>query len=239
MPLQAAGQGDGIFYSQLRPRADGEVGGMGGIAGQHGLTAVPALVGDRTEVQPRSVRAVRKLPDELMPVQMAREDLLQDGQARVWRHGVETQARVRLSRAFNDKCAGLGVDSVRVSPHPTALGRHEGKRERLEYLVRPQPDVPVTAQLDIGLEALGFQTCPAVHSVACDYEIRLRQLRRPFHVVIELDLHPGILRPAGQDVQQVLPADAIAPEAGIPHLRATYVHDLAVPVERRFLDLAC
>jgi len=57
--------------------------------------------------------------------------------------------------------------------------------------------------------------------------------------VIELDLHPGILRPAGQDVQQVLPADAIAPEAGVPHLRATYVHDLAVPVERRFLDLAC
>jgi len=57
--------------------------------------------------------------------------------------------------------------------------------------------------------------------------------------VIELDLHPGILRPAGQDVQQVLPADAIAPEAGVPHLRAAYVHDLAVPVERRFLDLAC
>ena len=110
---------------------------MGGVAGQHGLTVVPALVGNCTEVQPRSVRAVRKLPDEPMPVQMAREDLLQDGQARVRRHGVETQARVRLSRAFDDKCAGLGVDSVRMSPHPTALGWHEGKRERLEYLVRP------------------------------------------------------------------------------------------------------
>jgi hypothetical protein len=212
---------------------------MGGISGQHGLTAVPALVGDRTEVQPRSVRAVRKLPDELMPVQMAREDLLQDGQARLRRQGVETQARVRLSRAFDDECAGLGVDSVRMSPHPSALGEHEGKREGFEYLVRPQPDVPVAAQLDIGLEALGFQACPAVHSVAGDYEIGLRQLRGPVHVVIELDPHPGILRPAGQDVQQVLPADAIAPEAGVPHLRAVYVHDLAVPVERRFLDLAC
>src|ERR1700730_11277288 len=212
---------------------------MSGISGQHRPALIPALVGDRTEVQPRSVRTVRKLSDELVSVQMAGEDLLQHGQAGVWHHGVETQARVRLSRAFDDKCAGLGVDAVRMSPHPSALGRHEGKRERLEYLLCPQPDVPVTAQLDIGLEALGLKTDLAVHSVAGDYEVRLRQLQRVSHFVTELDLHSGILRPAGHDVQQALPVDAVAAEARVPHLRAAYVHDLAVPVERRFLDLTC
>ena len=57
--------------------------------------------------------------------------------------------------------------------------------------------------------------------------------------MIKLDMHAGVLRPAGQDVQQTLPVDAIAPEAGVPHLRAAYVHDLAVPMERRSFDLAC
>src|SRR5690242_6737775 len=212
---------------------------MSGISGQHRPALIPALVGDRTEIQPRSVRTVRELPDELVSVQMAREDLLQHGQAGVWRHGVETQARARLSRAFDDKCAGLGVDAVRMCPHPTALGGHEGKRERLKYLVRPQPYVLVTAQLYIGLEALGLDAGPAVHSVAGDDEIRLRQLRRVARFVTELDLHSGILRPAGQGVQQALPLDAIAAEAGVAHLRAAHVHDLAVPVERRVLDLTC
>src|SRR2546423_14281482 len=107
---------------------------MGGVSGQYRRPLVPALAGDGTEAQPRSVGAVRKLPDEPVPVQVAREDLLQGGQAGVWRHGTETQARVRLRRALDDECAGRGVDTVRVSPYPAALGGHEGKREGPENL---------------------------------------------------------------------------------------------------------
>jgi hypothetical protein len=56
--------------------------------------------------------------------------------------------------------------------------------------------------------------------------------------VIKLDVHARVHGPAGQDVQQILPFDAIAATYVIQHLGAVHVHDLVIPGERCPFDLA-
>jgi len=64
---------------------------MGGVPGQDGLAVVPDVIRNGTEIQPLDVCFPRCLPDQLVSVQLAFEDLLQHGQAVLRRHGVETE----------------------------------------------------------------------------------------------------------------------------------------------------
>ncbi len=145
MTLHVIGQRDSVLDSQLRPRSDGEVRGMGGVSGQDGLAVIPALIRNGAEIQPLSVRFARCLPDQLMAVQGAFEDLLQKGKAVFVRHRVETEASPCFSWALNDERARPGADAVGVSPYPAAIRMDEGKCKRLENLVRSQPDVLIPA----------------------------------------------------------------------------------------------
>jgi hypothetical protein len=56
--------------------------------------------------------------------------------------------------------------------------------------------------------------------------------------VTELDTHARVRGPAGQDVQQMLPLDAVAAAHVAQHFRAVHVHGLVIPGERCPFDLA-
>jgi hypothetical protein len=64
---------------------------MGGVSGQHGPAVVPDVIRDGTEIQPLSVRLAGCLPDQLMSVQLAFEDLLERGKAVLGWHLIETE----------------------------------------------------------------------------------------------------------------------------------------------------
>ena len=71
----------------------------------------------------RTFALVMDLPDQLMTIQMAFEEFLEEEEAVLWRHGVKAEAGPRFGRAFNDKRARLSPDHSR--------GRRAGPGRRL------------------------------------------------------------------------------------------------------------
>jgi hypothetical protein len=65
---------------------------MGGVSSQHRLAVIPVFVCNGAKIEPLSARFARCLPDQLMPVQLAFEDLLEEGKAVFGWHRAETQA---------------------------------------------------------------------------------------------------------------------------------------------------
>jgi hypothetical protein len=55
-----------------------------------------------------------------------------------------------------------------------------------------------------------FTPYPTVHAVAGHDEVGRRQLRQARHLPAALELHPQAGGPIRQDVEQVLPLDAVA-----------------------------
>jgi len=101
-----------------------------------------------------------------------------------------------------------------MRPYPAAIRPGKGKHERVEHLIRAQPDVLVIAHVHTGMDALGFLPDPAIDPIAGHDEIGVRQLSRGRHFAGELDTDACAQCPADQDVQQTLPPDAVA-ERGV------------------------
>src|SRR5260370_42274063 len=93
---------------------------------------MPALVGDSAKVQPSNVRAVADLTRQLMTIQIAFEEFLEEREAVMRLHSIQTQARPRFWRAFNNECTRFSVDPIGVCPHPAAACADETVHKGLE-----------------------------------------------------------------------------------------------------------
>src|SRR3954469_23743893 len=92
---------------------------------------------------------------------------------------------------------------------PAPLGFLEGERERLEQLLRAEPDEAAVAQVDVGPVRLGvLRADPAVQAVARDDQVGIGELRVVLDIGLEMQAHAEILATLLQDVEQALPADA-------------------------------
>jgi hypothetical protein len=81
-------------------------------------------------------------------------------------------------RALHDEGRRIGVELVRVRPHPTVLGLLENESESVvELLVRAEPDELRLAQHDFGLEELCVFTADfRIKTVRGDDEVVVRRV---------------------------------------------------------------
>ncbi|MNM71291.1 hypothetical protein D3C81_829520 [compost metagenome] len=216
------GQVDRVFQRQLGPGTDREMRRVRGIAHQHHrhATAVrqripmhPLTADHAREADPdRRAAQVRRVGDQLVAVEVAREQLLAVRHALFLAHLLDAGGAPDRFRRFDDKGRGVVVEAVGMRLEPAVLGLLEGEREGIEQLVRAQPDKAALARIDVRLEGVGVAGADtAVQAVRGDHQVGL-VLHRQRLVVgdIVLEYQPDAERFAArlQDIEQALAADA-------------------------------
>ncbi|MNN23186.1 hypothetical protein D3C81_1365740 [compost metagenome] len=125
---------------------------------------------------------------------------------------------------------------------PAVLGLLEGERERVEQLVRAEPDEAALAGVDIRREGLGVARADAaVDAIARNHQVGpvlARQRLVIGHIGLEHELHAQRLAARLEDVQQPLAADADKAVAARADGAAADMDVDVVPVVERGVDLA-
>jgi hypothetical protein len=126
---------------------------------------------------------------ERMTAEVPSEDFLEPPHHLVGLEASEFQPVPGLRRALDDARAGFRIETVRVKPDPTGIGLFERERERIEDLVRPEPDVVVRVDLDARAEfRLVAPADPAVDAVTGDDEVGAPARGEIFDLVVETNL---------------------------------------------------
>ncbi len=206
--VQAGGQREGVLHGQLGAGADGEVGGVGGVAEQDDVAVAPGGVADGREAYP-----LRGVGDQAVAVEVAGQDLLAPPHARLVAltpgelpvgEGFEARPPPVLLRDLHDESAALVVVGVGVDLDAAEVPLLDDEGERLEDAVGGQPHVAAVALVQVGAEAVGI--CLAgrgADSVRGDHEVvaggELLDGRRLGPVV---HLHPELRAAPLQDLAQ-------------------------------------
>jgi hypothetical protein len=172
-----------------------------------------------------------------MAVEVAREEPLAPRDRLFLLHAVEARRLPHRLRRLDDEGGGRIVEAVRMGLEPAVLRLLEGERERLEQLVRAEPDEPAAAQVDVGLVRLRVSGADAApKAVACDDQVGVgvRVVIRDVGLEHELDAECFAARL--QDVEKALATDAAEPVAARADLAAADVDLDVVPVIERGED---
>src|SRR5215207_5985888 len=205
--VQLLGEPYRVLQSQLRARADGEVGGVGGVSHQHDVVVEPVLVADAREVAPRRLAEVVLVVDQGVAVEVGLEDLLHKRDALVGPELVEAQALPGLRRALDYAGASVFVEAVGVDPGPTGPGLLEREGEGVKDLVGAEPDELVGPQVHVRFKLFLVELpYPTVYPIAGNDEVRIPELAEVLNLPLEPYVYPEIGRPLRQDVQQLLAA---------------------------------
>ena len=140
-------------------------------------------------------------------------------------------------RRFDDERRRRVVEAVRVRLEPAVLGLLECERERLEELVRAEPDEAAAAQVDVGLVRLRVPVADAApEPIARDDEVGIRVRLVALHVRLEHELDAERFAPRLQDVEKALAADPAKAVAARADRAAADVDLDVVPVIERGED---
>ena len=211
MLVQARGQREGVLHRQLGAGADREVRGVGGVAEQHDVAVVPALVADGVEVEPLGV-----VGEDLVALQLVGEDLRDPldgvlvGDARAGRSrasvAVEAGAAPDVLVHLDDEGRARVRVGVAVDLHGAPLRLLDEELERLEDQVGAEPDVLVVAAVERRPEAVGVLRADCeLSAVGGEHQV----VRRPQLVGVgrlgaEVDGHAQLGDALLQDLQQLL-----------------------------------
>ncbi|MDQ0579070.1 hypothetical protein QF030_001248 [Streptomyces rishiriensis] len=149
---------------------------------------------------------------------------------------VEAESGQGLGGALDDAGALLGAEGVAVAPDPAVLGLHEGEGEGVEDLGGAEPDVGVAPRREFGAEVVGVVRAQGtVDTVAGDDQIGVREVLCGDPALV---LQPYAERagPGGEDLQQLVPADAVPLVARLTGRQVPYVGDALVPADGLLLD---
>ena len=114
---------------------------------------------------------------ERVAIEVVREELLTEAVALGLRHLVDPESPPCFLRALDDESTRVLVEAIAMDLNPAVLRFFEDERERIERLVRPEPDELVLAHLDIRLEMLGILRADlAVEPVAGDEQVVLADI---------------------------------------------------------------
>ncbi len=216
------GQVDRVFQRQLGAGADREMRGVRGIAHQHHRHA--AAVGQRVPAHPGAADHAREadpdsgaaqvggVADQAVAIEVAREQALAVGHALLLAHLLDAGSPPHRLGRLDNEGRGVVVKAIGMRLEPAVLGLLEGEGERLEQLVRAEPDKAALAGIDVGLEGVGIAPAhAAVDAVGGDDEIGpvlLRECLVVRHVGLEDQVHAELLATLLQDIEQALAADA-------------------------------
>ena len=240
--LQAIGELDGVFQSELGAGADREVRGVSGVAHQHDRDAPvvvhPGLAHDPRELEPlRRAAQVSGVRHQLVAVEVFGEQVLAEGDRFLGAHPAEAGLEPHVLRGFDDEGRGVAVELVGVRLEPAVVGLLEGEGEGVEQLARSKPDEPALADLDVGLEGSGvFVADEAVDAVGGDDQIGVESLFVA-HLLLEHELDAERLAARLQDVKKMLAADAGKAMAARGDGAALEVDVDVVPTAERTGDL--
>ena len=228
--LEGVAESDGVLHGELRPRADREVRRVGGVSQHDRAAVVPDPVHDLREVEPE--RAVR---EELVALEVAREQPLAEGEALVLGQLVEAGAAPRRLRALDDERARALVEGVRVHLEEPVLGVLEDEREGVEDEVGPEPDVLAALRRDRRAE-LALQPAPddAVDAVGADDEIGV--VRSAVELDAEREVDAEGEAAALEDLQEPLARDGREGMALRPEDAPAVADVHAVPARERVGD---
>ncbi len=239
----AAREFDRVFQRQLGTRSDREMRCVRGIAHQHdGRAAVdvhPAPAHHARKTDPlRRAAQVGRVRHQLVAVQVLGEQALAEGDGVFLLHRLQAGLAPHLFGRLDDEGGRVGVEAVGVRLEPAMLGLLEGEGERVEPLVRAEPDKAAAARVDVRLvggAVLGADA--AVQAVAGDDEVGVGIRAVVLHVSLEDEPHALFLATRLQDVQEPLAADAAEAVAARAHHLAADVDFDVIPVVERFEDL--
>jgi hypothetical protein len=217
--VQAGSQGQRVLHGQLGPGADREVRGVGGVAEQHHVAVVPALVADGVEVEPLGVVGEDPVTLELVgedvgdPLDgvVVRDAGREDGVLGAVEAGAAPDVFVHL---HDEGGAGVGV-GVAVDLHGSPLRLLDEELERLEDQVGAEPDVLVVAAVQGGPEAVGVPRADrGVEPVRGHHEVVPgAQLVGVGRLGAEVHRYPELGHALLQDAEQVLAAHGGEPLA--------------------------
>ena len=128
------GERDRVLHGQLRARADREVRGVGGVAQQHDVAAVPALVADQQELIHSERLVMRR-----WPLSSSENSASQTRSSRPRRSG-RSPARATCPRGPRRCTCWCLVEGVRVDLEEAGLGLLEDEGEGVEHEVGAEPD---------------------------------------------------------------------------------------------------
>src|SRR6202171_62308 len=116
--------------------------------------ADPGLVDDAQEVDPRRAAQVTRVGHQTLATEVRAEQPLAKCDRLVRVHAVDARGSPNGLGRLDDERAAHPIEFVGVRLEPAPFGLLERKRERLEYLVRAEPDVAAVATFDLWLKYL-------------------------------------------------------------------------------------
>ena len=243
-------QRDPVLERELRPRADGKMRGVRGIADQHDRHAArvdlgpvdPRAADDARELDPhRRTAEVRRVGQQRLAVEPRREEPLAVGDPFLLGHSFEARLLPDVLGRLDDERRGVAVVLVGVRLEPAVLRLDERERERPEPLLRAEPDEPAAPDVDVGRERIEVaRPDAAVEPVGGDDEIRCECTRRLDIVPdlgLEYELDAERLAALLQDVEEALAADAAEAMTAGRDRRAAKMDVDVVPMVERAGDL--
>ena len=241
-PLELARQLDCVVDRELGARADGEMGGVGGVAHQHDMRAAvemaPAPADQPIEVQPLRAALVAGVGHQLRAVERLGEQVLAETDRGFLTELVEAVRLVGLFGGLDDEGRGLVVELVDMGLEPAVFGLAEIEGEGVERFVRAEPDVAVRAHDEIGLKhRLVAIAHPGRSAVRSDDEVGVGKFEVGTDFALEGEPDAQRLAAGLQDVEELLAPDAdeaVAGRADAPPLEQEFD---VVPVVEGALDL--
>jgi hypothetical protein len=183
---------------------------------------------------------VRCVREQRIAVQLRSEEPFAEAKALLLAHLVEPCPPPHFLGRLDDERRRVAVELVDVGLEPAVLRLLEGERERVEPLLRAEPDETAPPNVDVRPEDVAVAGAhAAVDAVAADDQVGPALRRHGAlvrHVGLEHELDAEFLAARLQDVEQPLSADAAEAVAarGDP---ATLEEDVdVVPVIERLQD---
>jgi hypothetical protein len=109
--------------------------------------------------------------------------------------------------------------------------------EGIEYLIRAQPNIFISAHPDVSTEIRIRLSYATIRSIGREDQIGLRQLGCAQHLVAILDAYTEVLRPSGKESRHIRAVKIVhIPAAVIQYSLTAYINKLFVPDEGSLLD---
>ena len=149
-------QRNGVFQPQLGAGANGEVGGVGGVADEHDAVVLdPVAAENGGEVDPGRAADMGGVGEQFVAIEIVGKDPPTGFRALLVAHVLEAEGVVDIGIAFDNEGRSVLVKLVGVGPDPAVLGFFEDKGKGIpERLLGAQPDKLVAAHINVAVEGL-------------------------------------------------------------------------------------
>src|SRR4249919_3075733 len=165
--------------------------GCGGVSKQYDVLMAPAFAENSVEIEPGRTAQVARIRHQPVTAKIAGEDFFTSRDRLLDVHTVEAGTTPCLFRALNNKGRRVGIELIGVHPNPAVLGLFKDEGECIvEFLVRSEPDVFASPNIDVRLECIGVRRASTrIDTVGADNDVVILVAVDRASFRLELDLY--------------------------------------------------